>query len=164
MSQKDMDDIKKAIAAIDGRKKNIRASFVRGGATGLRQQRNIKNYPSSRNSESMKQDIKNQCNMLGEEIVVMQFGSTFDVVDENAEYFHKNFKFKYNAATVNFFSTGFSLGAINKYKQKLLENRIKFCVVEEIFKEKGKPIIREVTYSSTNGSSLGRQFIGGIKE
>ena len=31
MSQKDMDDIKKAIAAIDARKKGMRASFVRGG-------------------------------------------------------------------------------------------------------------------------------------
>ena len=164
MSQKDSDDIKKAIAAIDGRKKNIRASFVRGGATGLRQQRNIKNYPSSRRSDSMKQDIKNQCNMLGEEMVIMQFGSTFDIVDENAEYFHKNFKFKYNPATVNFFSCGFALGAINKYKEKLLEKGIKFCIIEEVFKKKGKSIIREVTYSSSNGPSLGRQFFGGIKE
>jgi hypothetical protein len=164
MSQKDADDIKKAIAAIDSRKKNIRASFVRGGAPGLRQQRNIKNYPTSGRGESMKQDIKNQCNMLGEEMVVMQFGSTFDIVDENAEYFHENFKFKYNPATVNFFSCGFTLGAINKYKKKLLENGIKFCIIEEVFKKKGKSIIREVTYSSSNGPSLGRQFIGGIKE
>ena len=112
----------------------------------------------------MKQDIKNQCNMLGEEMVVMQFGSTFDIVDENAEYFHEYFKFKFNPATVNFFSCGFTLGAINKYKEKLLEKGIKFCIIEEVFKKKGKSIIREVTYSSSNGPSLGRQFIGGIKE
>jgi hypothetical protein len=164
MSQKDMDDIKKAIAAIDAKKKGIRASFVRGGATGLRQQRNIKNYPPSRKGESMKQDIKNQCCMLGEEMVLMQFGSTFDIVDENAEYFHKNFEFKYNSGTVNFFSTGFALSAINKYKKKLIKKRIKFCIVEEVSKEKGKPIIRKVTYSSSNGPSLGKEFIGGIKE
>ena len=102
---------------IEKNKKNIRASFVRGGATGLIQQRNIKKYPSSRKHKSMKQDIKNQCNMWGEEMVVMQFGSTFDIVDENAEYFHKNFNFKYNPTTTNFFSTGFSLGSIEKYKK-----------------------------------------------
>ena len=112
----------------------------------------------------MKQDIKNQCNMFGEEIVIMQFGSTFDVVDENAEYFHKNFNFKYNPTTTNFFSTGFSLSSIEKYKKILLDRVTKFCIVEEVFKEKNKPIIREVTFSSTNGPSLGNQFVGGIKK
>ena len=156
--------IQDAIKNIDKNKKNIRASFVRGGATGLRQQRNIRKHSSSKKYESMKQDIKNQCNMFGEEIVIMQFGSTFDVVDENAEYFHKKFNFKYNPTTTNFFSTGFPLGLIEKYKKILLETEIKFCVVEEIFKEKDKPIIREVTFSSTNGPSLGNQFVGGIKK
>ena len=145
-------------------KKNLRASFVRAGATGLIKQRNIKKYPSSRKHKSMKQDIKNQCNMWGEEMVVMQFGSTFEIVDENAEYFHKNFNFNYNSATTNFFSTGFFLGSIEKYKKKLLEKEIKFCIVEEVFKEKDKPIIREVTFSSSNGPSLGNQFVGGIKK
>ena len=112
----------------------------------------------------MKQDIKNQCNGFGEEVVIMQFGSTFDVVDENAEYFHKKFNFKYNPTTTNFFSTGFPLGLIEKYKKILLEKEIKFCIVEEIFKEKDKPIIREVTFSSSNGPSLGNQFVGGIKK
>ena len=41
---------------------------------------------------------------------------------------------------------------------------IKFCIVEEVFKEKDKQIIREVTFSSTNGPSLGNQFVGGIKK
>jgi len=156
--------IEDAIKNIEQNKKNIRASFVRGGAPGLRQQRNIKNYSSSKNYESMKQDIKNQCNALGEEIVIMQFGSTFDIVDENAEYFHKNFNFKYNPTTTNFYSTGFGLSSIEKYKNILLKKEMKFCIVEEIFKEKGKPIIREVTFSSSNGPSLGNQFVGGIKQ
>ena len=164
MSQKDTDDIKKAIAAIDGRKKSIRASFVRGGATGLRQQRNIKNYPPSRKGESMKQDIKNQCCMLGEKMVLMEFGSTYDIVDENAEYFHREFGFKYSPLTTNFFSTGFPSRFIDKYKKEFTKRKINFCIVEEVFKKKGKAIIREVTYSSSNGPSLGRQFIGGIKE
>ena len=56
--------IQDAIKNIDKNKKNIRASFVRGGATGLRQQRNIRKYSSSKKYESMKQDIKNQCNKL----------------------------------------------------------------------------------------------------
>ena len=156
--------IQDAIKNIEKNKKKIRASFVRGGATGLIQQRNIKKYPSSRKHKSMKQDIKNQCSVWGEDMVVMQFGSTFDIVDENAEYFHKNFNFKYNPTTTNFFSTGFSLGSIERYKRKLLEREINFCIVEEIFKEKGKHIIREVTFSSSNGPSLGNQFVGGIKK
>ena len=53
---------------------------------------------------------------------------------------------------------------INKYKKKLIKKGIKFCIVEEVSKEWGKPIIRKVTYSSTNGPSLGTEFIGGIKE
>ena len=156
--------IQDAIKNIEKNKKKIRACIVRGGATGLIQQRNIKKYPSSRKHKSMKQDIKNQCSVWGEDMVVMQFGSTFDIVDENAEYFHKNFNFKYNPTTTNFFSTGFSLGSIEKYKRKLLEREINFCIVEEIFKEKGKHIIREVTFSSSNGPSLGNQFVGGIKK
>ena len=41
--------IEDAIKNIEQNKKNIRTSFVRGGAPGLRQQRNIKNYSSSKN-------------------------------------------------------------------------------------------------------------------
>jgi hypothetical protein len=53
--------IQDAIKNIDKNKKNIRASFVRGGATSLRQQRNIRKHSSSKKYESMKQDLKNQC-------------------------------------------------------------------------------------------------------
>lgn len=176
MPQEDTDNIKKAIAAIDARKeslkpfrksshnKYVKSPIVPGGDTGMRQQGNIKNYPSSRKYESMKQGIKNECNMLGEDIVIMQFGSTFDIVDENAEYFHKEFDFKYNPVTVNFFSTGFSVHSIDKYKKKLLKRNINFCIVEEVFKERGKTIIREVTYSSSGGLSKGKKFFGGIKD
>ena len=41
--------IQDAIKNIDKNKKNIRASFVIGGATGLRQQRNIRNILPQRN-------------------------------------------------------------------------------------------------------------------
>ena len=108
--------------------------------------------------KSIKQDIKQKCNALGEDIVLMQFGITFDIVDENAEYFHKEFGFKFNSSTVNFFSAGFSVHAIEKYKKQLLNRKIKFCIVEEISKDDSGNIIREVTYSSSNGPSLGKRF------
>ena len=39
-----------------------------------------------------------------------------------------------------------------------------FEIVEEVFKEKGKNIIREVTFSSSNKKSLGLTFVGGVKK
>ena len=109
--------------------------------------------------KSIKQDIKQKCNAWGEDIVLMQFGATFDIVDENAEYFHKEFGFKFNSSTVNFLSAGFSVHAIEKYKKQLLKRKIKFCIVEQTSKDNNGHIIREVTYSSSNGPSLGRRFI-----
>lgn len=143
--------------------KGIRAKIVPGGATGLVQQR-VKNYPHSKKRQSMKQDIKNQCNSAGDEMVLMQFGSTFDIVDDNAEYFHKEFGFEYNPQTVNFYQTGFPLASINKYKTEFLKRKINFCIVEEVLNEKGKNIIREVTFSSSNSKSLELIFIGGEKK
>ena len=142
--------------------KGIRAKIVRGGATGLVQQR-VKNYPKSKKRQSMKQDIKNQCNSAGDEMVLMQFGSTFDIVDDNAEYFHKEFGIDYNPRTVNFYQTGFPLAQINKYKAEFLERKINFCIVEEVPNE-GKYHLREVTFSSSNSKSLGLSFIGGEKK
>ena len=161
MPQKDMNDIKKAIAAIDARKK-VTASFVRGGAPGLGQQR-LKKYPNPANKVGIKKEIKETCKMHGEELVLMEIGATFEMIDEDAEFFHKEFGFKYADTMVDSFTTGFYSDSINKYKNELIKKNMSFCIVEEVFKEKGKNIIREVTFSSNNKTSLGLTFTGGVK-
>ena len=155
------DEIRNAIKAIDSKKK-VTASFVRGGAPGLRQQR-LKKYPNATSKIGIKKEIKETCKMHGEELVLMEIGSTFDIIDEDAEFFHKEFGFKYAGTMADSYTTGFSSNSINKYKNKLIKRKISFCIVEEVFKEKGKNIIREVTFSSSNKSSLGLTFTGGVK-
>ena len=94
MSQKDMDDIKKAIAAIDARKK-VTASFVRGGSPGLVQQK-LKKYLNSASNIGIKKEIKETCKMHGEDLVLIEIGAYFKLIEEDAEYFHKEFLFKYS--------------------------------------------------------------------
>ena len=163
MSQKDMNDIKKAIAAIDAKKK-VTASFVRGGSPGLVQQR-LKKYPNSTSNIGIKKEIKETCKMHGEDLVLMEIGAYFKIIEEDAEYFHKDkeFHFKYTETREDYLITGFPSPLIDSYKQKLINRKINFCIVEEVFKEKGRNIIREVTFSSSNKSSLGLIFTGGVK-
>ena len=155
------DEIRNAIKAIDSKKK-VTASFVRGGAPGLRQQR-LKKYPNATSKIGIKKEIKETCKMHGEDLVLMEIGAYFQLIEEDAEYFHKEFLFKYTETREDYFVAGFSSLSIDSYKQKLINKKINFCIVEEIFKEKGKNIIREVTFSSSNKSSLGLTFTGGVK-
>ena len=156
-----MDDIKKAIAAIDARKK-VTASFVRGGSPGLVQQK-LKKYLNSASNIGIKKEIKETCKMHGEDLVLIEIGAYFKLIEEDAEYFHKEFLFKYTETREDYFVTGFPSALIDSYKEKLINKKIKFCIVEEIFKKKGENIIRKVTFSSSDKSSLGLTFTGGVK-
>ena len=158
-----MDDIKKAIAAIDEKKK-ITASFVRGGAPGLRQQR-LKKYPKSNHKIGIKKEIKETCKMHGEDLVLIHIGAFYQVIEEDATFFHKHkeFKFNYTETNATYFVAGFRVQILNQIKQTLLSIGIDFCIVEEIENKKGNNIIRKVTFSSSNKSSLGLIFTGGVK-
>ena len=144
--------------------KDIRAKIVPGGSTGLEQQK-AKRYPAPNKKEGIKKEIKESCKLQGEDLVLMQIGSYYRVIEEDAEYFHKNHKFRYTNTGEDFYVAGFHVSGIEKYKKELIENGgIDFCIVDEVFKEKGKNIIREVTFSSSNKKSLGLSFVGGEKK
>ena len=146
------------------KKKGIRAKIYQGGATGLVQQR-LSNYPAPKKKIGIKKEIKESCKLQGEDLVLMQIGDYYKVIEEDAEYFHKNHKFKYTDTREDFYVAGFHVSGIKKWKKELIENGEKdFCIVEEVFKEKGKNILREVTFSSSNKKSLGLTFVGGVKK
>ncbi|MDC1149936.1 hypothetical protein OAT47_00430 [Gammaproteobacteria bacterium] len=99
MSQKDTDDIKKAIAAIDARKNNkkspnkpfrnksIKSPIVQGGSTGLRQQSNVRNFSKSKNTSYIFQDIKVTLKeMYKVDIVFIQGGRFFHAIEEDADF------------------------------------------------------------------------------
>ena len=103
MSQKDTDDVKKAIAAIDARKKakkpsltpsrkkNIKSPLVQGGDTGKRQQKNVGNYFKTKKTSYIFQDIKNTLKeMYKVDIVFIQGGIFFNAIEEDADFVESN--------------------------------------------------------------------------
>ena len=99
MSQKDTDDIKKAIAAIDARKKNkkspykpstnksIKSPIVQGGSTGLRQQSKVNKFSKSKKTSYIFQDIKVTLKEMYEvDIVFIQGGRFFHAIEEDADF------------------------------------------------------------------------------
>ena len=138
------------------------ATFVQGGSTGLVQQRGAgRRPPSSHQPTGIKKSIKDECKMHQHDLVLMQMGTTFDVIEEDAEYFKKNYKFKYARNVTSYHSTGFSVHAIKRYKEELLQSGLCFCIVEEIEPENGRHM-RKLTFSSCNPQSEGLTFPGGL--
>ena len=103
MSEKDTDDIKKAIAAIDARKKNknspykssrnkrIKPPIVQGGSTGLQQQSNVQKFYKSKNTSYIFQDIKVTLKeMYKVDIVFIQGGKFFHAIEEDADFVESN--------------------------------------------------------------------------
>ena len=170
--KKDRDDIegaKKNIAA----KKAPNASFVQGGSTGLVQQKGRIRASSTFKKFGIKKEIKDTLKMYGYDLVIMQIGSTYDSIEEDADFFHKHFGHKYNPATTSYNQTGFPTLMLSKIKEKLLGMDIQFCIVDEIDPEdpdddqpsptlpgKGR-IIRKIVFSSFSSDALDLVFVGG---
>ena len=73
----------------------------------------------------------------------------------------KVYRFKYASNVTSYHSTGFSVHAIKKYKEKLLQSGLCFCIVEEVQPENGRHI-RKLTFSSCYPQSEGLTFPGGL--
>ena len=164
MSQKDMDDVKKAIAAIDAKKKNIRAKIYSGGSTGLVQQKGRirKNNPEQKTGiiKHIKDTLKSLYKI---DLVIIEVGYYMNIIEEDAQYFHKEFEFKIHdrGGNSSYEVAGFPLDDsktnMEKYKKILLERDISFCFVEQTEVTTNK-VTREVTFSSHNKSALGLTF------
>jgi hypothetical protein len=157
MSQKDMDDVKKAIAAIDAKKKNIRAKIYSGGSTGLVQQKGRIRTSSKKTKVGILKEIKDTLKRDYQiDIVLIQVGYYFEAIEEDAQYFKNEFKFKIHnrGGNSSYEVTGFTDSSLDEYKNKLLKRSISFCVVEQIppkkedFKRANNSIERKVTFAS----------------
>ena len=155
--REEMEAAKKNIAA----NKAPNAKFVRGGSTGMVQQKGADKVRSSGLAKiGIKKEIKDACKMFKHDLVLMHIGSYYDVIEEDADYFHKEFKFDYNPSPASYNVTGFPTYAIDKWKKKLLEKGINFCIVDEV-EPVNKTIVREVIFSSCSPESVGLTFTGG---
>ena len=167
---------KKEREEIEAAKKNIainkapNASFVQGGSTGLVQQKGRIRASSTYKKSGIKKEIKDTLKTHGYDLVIMQIGSTYDSIEEDADFFHKHFGHKYNPATTAHNQTGFPTPMIKKIKKKLLDMNIKFCIVDEIdpdddpsppsLSSNGR-IIRKITFSSFDSGAINLVFVGG---
>ena len=150
MTKKDLDDVKKAIAAIDARKKGMRASFVRGGQTGM-VQTNLKKYPKKNYvKDYVYPGIKNQIKANNKHIdIVFIHGltSSYYVVEEDAEYIHKLDSTKEYVENVSYFRTSIGKGEKDKFIKKL-KKRNKGYVFLDMVLPKTDPIMRVIVDSS----------------
>jgi len=150
MSQKDMDDIKKAIAAIDAKKKGLRASFVRGGQTGM-VQTNLKKYPKKNSvKDYVYPGIKNQIKANNKHIdIVFIHGliSSYYIVEEDAELIHNLDNKKEYVENISYFRTSIGKSEKDKFVKKLQERNKGYIFLDMIF-PKTDPIMRVVVDSS----------------
>tara|TARA_Y100000385_G_C12707700_1_gene473235 strand:- start:60 stop:539 length:480 start_codon:yes stop_codon:yes gene_type:complete len=150
MSQKDMDDIKKAIAAIDAKKKGLRASFVRGGQTGM-VQTNLKKYPKKNSvKDYVYPGIKNQIKANNKHIdIVFIHGltSSYYIVEEDAEFIHNLDNKKEYVENISYFRTSIGKSEKDKFIKKLQERNKGYVFLDMIF-PKTDPIMRVVVDSS----------------
>ena len=150
MSQKDMDDIKKAIAAIDAKKKGLRASFVRGGQTGM-VQTNLKKYPKKNSvKDYVYPGIKNQIKANNKHIdIVFIHGltSSYYIVEEDAEFIHNLDNKKEYVENISYFRTSIGKSEKDKFIKKLQERNKGYIFLDMVF-PKTDPIMRVVVDSS----------------
>lgn len=159
MSQKDMDDVKKAIAAIKAKKKNIRASIVRGGQTGM-VQTNLKKYPKKNYvKDYVYPGIKNQIKANNKHIdIVFIHGltSSYYVVEEDAEYIHKLDNTKEYVENISYFRTSIGKSEKDKFIKKLKERNKGFIFLDMIF-PKTDPVMR-VAVDSSDATLIGTKY------
>ena len=149
MSKEDIDEVKKAIAAIDSRKKGLRASFVGGGQTGLRQQK-LKNYPiGSKQRDLIYPGIKNQVKSKHKhiDIVFMHgLGTRYYIAEEDAELIHKLDSAKKYSDGLSYFRTSISIREKSKFIRRLSEENKGYVFLDMI--KNTDPVVRVVTNSS----------------
>jgi len=142
--------LKKAIAAIDAKKKGLRASFVRGGQTGM-VQTNLKKYPKKNSvKDYVYPGIKNQIKANNKHIdIVFIHGltSSYYIVEEDAEFIHNLENKKEYVENISYFRTSIGKSEKDKFIKKLQERNKGYVFLDMIF-PKTDPIMRVVVDSS----------------
>ena len=87
------------------------------------------------------------------ELVIIQCGYYFEVIEEDAEFFHTNFNFKlHNCGGCRPYQvTGFPKrkGLLDKYINILDERRVNYAILDQV-DVRGNHVTREVTHSPNN--------------
>lgn len=105
--------------------------------------------------KGIKDILKGEFNL---DLVLIQVGFYIEVIEEDADFFHKEFDFELHDAggRRSYNVTGFPKQHLDKYLEILDERKIWYAVVEQIdVGEDG--VTREVTYSP-NRKALGLVF------
>tara|TARA_B100002051_G_C16287426_1_gene416439 strand:- start:111 stop:461 length:351 start_codon:yes stop_codon:yes gene_type:complete len=97
---------------------------------------------------------------FGLDLVIIQCGYYFEIIEEDAEFFNRSFRFKLHncGGSRPYQVTGFPKNRwmLNKYKKLLSEKGINYAIVDQVDVQRNH-VTREVTHS-TNDDALGLVF------
>ncbi|HCK04448.1 MAG TPA: hypothetical protein DHV86_06790 [Methylophilaceae bacterium] len=155
----DMEDAKKNIAA----KKAPNARFVQGGAPGLVQQARVGRAGGGGTrppGTGIKKEIKDGCKLFKVDLVIMQIGAYYKLIEEDANYMHEEFGLNYTNTGEDIDVVGFPRHDLKNKKRQLLQKDICFCIVDEVAPSNGR-FIREVVFANCDPAVMGLTFVGG---
>jgi DNA mismatch repair ATPase MutS len=135
--------------------------IYQGGSTGLVQQnkRVIMKSNSSKGDIGIQRQIRDILkSKFSFDLVIMQFGYYYTVIEEDADFFNKEFKFKLSQpGNYTYYVTGFPLESRQKYIDKLKSSNKQYCLLDQYQVENKNEIYRVVNVS-THKKALGFWF------
>ena len=135
--------------------------IYQGGSTGLVQQnkRVFRKDKASHTDTGIQRQIKDTLKAkFAFDIVVMHFGGFFIIIEEDAEYFNKEFKFKLiQPGRFTYYFCSFPLTARQKYIDLLKNKDKEFCLLDQ-YQVDNKDEFYRVVNISTHEKALGFTF------
>tara|TARA_B100001093_G_scaffold131432_1_gene124018 strand:- start:802 stop:1218 length:417 start_codon:yes stop_codon:yes gene_type:complete len=132
--------------------------IYQGGSTGLVQQnkRMIMKFSHAKGDVGIQRQLKYMLKAkFSFDIVIMHFGNFFKIIEEDAEFFNKEFNFKLSQpGHYSFVTTAFPLYVRQKYIEKLKSMNKEFCLLDQ-YKVDGKEEFYRKVNVSTNKDALG---------
>jgi DNA mismatch repair ATPase MutS len=132
--------------------------IYQGGSTGLVQQNRRMIMKPSRNKGEVgiQRQLKDMLKAkFSFDIVIMHFGNFFRIIEEDAEFFNKEFNFKLSQpGRFSFVTTAFPLNVRQKYIEKLKGMNKEFCLLDQYQVDDKEEFYRKVNVS-TNKDALG---------
>ena len=126
--------------------------IYQGGSTGLVQQnkRMIMKSSHTIGDVGIQRQLKDMLKAkFAFDIVIMHFGDFFRIIEEDAEFFNKEFNFKLSQpGRYSFVTTAFPLYARQKYIEKLKDMNKEFCLLDQYKVDDKEQFYRKVNVSS----------------
>ena len=160
--KKDREDVNAAKNNIAARRAP-NARFFQGGSTGLVQQATVGGAGGGGHTPrgtGIKKEIKDGCKLFKVDLVIMQIGAYYKLIEEDANYMHEEFGLNYTNTGEDIDVVGFPLHHLKNKKRQLLQKNICFCIVDEVTPVNGR-FIREVVFANCDDEVIGITFVGG---